>query len=179
VTPLEALPRLKAPAGLELTWDGLQGLTVTASDAAPVVKGQRPLTLTLARTDGPHRLGMRFAGLAPDTRYRLTAWLKAGSATRIVIDVRDGPIRRKGVVLFDLEAAAMLGGTGNLAGTRIETNAEGWQEVAVESRTTDGQVFVYVGQLGPDNATVFTATAKSELTLGGVEVKAIDQLGDK
>jgi hypothetical protein len=169
-TTISALPAFASGSGPAMMWDGIQGLQIRSADTPPVVSGQQPLVLALATSDGLHRIGMRFAGLAAGARYRATAWLKRASADHIALDVRDGTATNGGIALFDLTTSTILKSSGNLAGMSVALDVDGWVKASMDLWSSDGVVVVYVGQLGPDQSMRFQGRAGSELTFGGIEV---------
>jgi hypothetical protein len=116
---------------------------------------------------------MTFTGLIPGRDYRVTAWMKVGSLSRMLLDVRDGAKMHAGTVFFNLSPPAITGASGGLVGAKAERGPDQWVKTSVDLRSTDGIVVAYVGQVFQDGSSKFLGASNIHLMLGGIEVDPI------
>jgi hypothetical protein len=170
------LPRLPDADGCPIRWDLLEGLHVEAVSEPPVVRGQRILRLAAVGEDCRHAVGVHYPALASGEVCRAAAWAKLAPGARVMVEARDGFDRRTGkpsnygLALFDLGSAGVIETSGDIMGSGVEAEVDGWLKLWVETRSKDGQAFVLAGLIeGENNRHIFTA-AGQQLTLGGWEI---------
>jgi hypothetical protein len=104
----------------------------------------------------------------------MTIWFSAPAGTRIAIDVRDGlgtdgAPHNQGTAAFDLSNRALLASSGRIQGAAAEAEPGDWIKVSAQMSSSDGQMVVYIGLLGPNNSGIFSGTGE-RMIFGGVEL---------
>ena len=157
--------------GKGFLWLGIAGLNVQIMPDVPVVAGQRVLRL-VALKNTVHTLAVRLADLDPNRVYRITAWIKSQAGANFAIAARDrveqenGP--NNGMVVFDVPGQKVVSSEG-VALPGMARDHEGWQEVWIDLRTSDG-TFVVNFYVARGTATTYAGDGELGITLGGVEV---------
>jgi hypothetical protein len=166
------LPPAPSGSSFRMAWDGIEGLNAVVMGPGPTGSGNAALSLVATRNAGRHRLGVQFVGLPANRPLRLTAWIKAPQGTRLGVDVRDGKgePQNQGNAAIDLARGAVLASTGPVR-LSIETAPLDWVKVPIETRSADGVIVIYLGLLGPGNATTFTGNGE-QMILGDLELTA-------
>lgn len=164
-----------APTGFKFSvaWDGIEGLNALIMGPGPTGGGNLALSLVATRDNGRHRLGIVFVGVPVNRPIRATAWIKAPPGTRIDVNVRDGEemghaARNSGSAMLDLSPPKVLASSGN-ARTAAEAGPSNWVKVPIEMASSDGVFVIYLGLLGPGNASTFSG-AGEHMIFGGISV---------
>jgi hypothetical protein len=169
---LPALPRA-------VSWDLIWGLNAKPVVIPAVVTGETPLELTAipskdSAAENRHAVALRFSDLNPGGVYRVTVWVKS-AGTNIQLQAHDGadPQTKKppdeGEVRLNLETGSTTVAYGNLLAEGIDTTTDGWNKAWVDLKSTNGQVYVYLGLIEKGGSHVFTGSGE-QLLLGGITV---------
>lgn len=161
-------------------WDLIWGLNAKRTSGLKFLSDQPALLLTAIRKTEEeaqmrHAISRRFDGLKPNTAYTVSIWVKPMTATKVQVHVRDrvapetGAPRNEGEARSDLSTGSVLTLSG-LSSPRVMPASDGWVTVAVDAKTADGSLFVYLGMLrGVDNSHSFKSDFE-QLVLGGILV---------
>jgi hypothetical protein len=163
-----ALAQVPVPAAADYSWIGIVGLNVEPVADTPVVKGQTLLRLTAVPTEGGHALAAQFSSVENGKAYRISAWIKAGTANQIELEVADlaaGKQVSHGYEIFDLGSHKPLDPTSAVdPGMQDEQN--GWQMVWVDMPSLRGRCLVKFYLLAAGK-TEYKGDGMLSLVLGG------------
>lgn len=162
-TTLTDLPKLDASAFGAPAWESIMNVNVRRVSGTSVVRGQPLLEVTTLPTENIRRMGIQFSGLPTDRTYRVTAWVKPKSETRILLEVRDGGTVKYGLADFDLEGRAVQNSRGDVQNATIESGSDGWLKLGVDLPSTNGFIIA--------NTYFAGANAPAALTFGGIAVE--------
>jgi hypothetical protein len=168
---IDDLPPAPVGYSFSVAWDGIDGLNAMTIGTSPT--SNPALSLVATKDGGRHRLGLQLVGVPVGRPIRLTAWIKAPEGTRINVSVRDGKAkggegRNEGSAAIDLWPGTILASTGNVRAT-TELGPGDWVKVPVDMQSGDGVVVIYLGLVGPGDATTFNGSGQ-QMIFGGLEV---------
>ncbi len=170
---LDDLP--PAPSGypFSVAWDGIDGLNVVVMGTGPTSVGSPAVSLVATQDTGRHRLGLQLVGVPANRAVRVTTWIKAPQGTRVNIDIRDGKAKggepqNSGSAAIDPWPGTVVASAGNVRAS-TEAGPGDWVKVAMQMRSADGVVVIYVSLMGPGDATAFSGSGQ-QVIFGGIDV---------
>lgn len=163
------LPALRPIGSFAASWDGMQGLDVNPAGGAAVTP-EGPWHLVAVPENGRHRLGITVRGLKPGSVYRVSAWVRAGGAVPVLLDVRDGRAAHYGNVLFKLPADTVDASKGDVANSGVARQADGWVRISTDMTFADDTAVVYVTMLDASGADQFLGDGKTAIDFGGLDI---------
>jgi len=173
-TPLAEIAPIKSKADYDIGWDGTEGLNIEEIHAREMVEGAPILALVLARTDGRHRIGERFDKLPRDGTYRVTAWVKRGSAAHVMLEARDRGQTHYGIALYDLAHRRVKGTRGDARNARIQTGADGWLRLSLDMRYEAGMAVIYLALLDGRLDAAYLGDGHGSVDFGGMELVSVE-----
>jgi hypothetical protein len=123
-----------------------------------------------------HAISARFVGRSPGAIYRLTVWVKAGSAKRLLLEARDSvdektrEINNYGTVAYDLSSNSVVDSKGAVRGAGVELADDDWKRIWLNMRTADGVLYIVLALLEGDNNNVAFRARGQHVTFGGFEI---------
>lgn len=169
------LPVLPSTSSCRLVWEPIEGLKVSdiGVGAAP---GQSALKLVATQTNGYHRLGIHFYGLAANRKYRLVVWLAPQPGGRAMVDIRD--VQEPSSQIFcDLGDMTILRQTGPIASAWIEQDHPQWSRLLVDFNCSSGSGYAYVAVLTRKGDVLFSDSLAVSVDFGGIEILSANDKG--
>ena len=177
-TELFELPDLPEHA----EWHFISGLAARTLGDTQVLADQPVLELIAIPLKERHGLSQRLAGLAPESTYRITAWVKTAGNINVQLQLHDHPIGNAEKTTnscdlwFDVSAQSVKLSSGDLLARGVESAADGWSKIWADFATSDGSVSVYLGLIKQGERTNVFIGAGERVLFGGIVVDMLPSL---
>jgi predicted O-methyltransferase YrrM len=169
------LPALPQSSGCRLVWEAIEGLTVSERGSGPV-PGFVPLILEATSSDGYHRVGIHFAGLATNRKYRFAVWLSPLINAFAKVDFRDAQ-SPSSEIFCDLVHGLVDRQAGPIETARMERRGK-WNRLLIDFYCPSGKGYIYVFVQSGRGEILFRGSSDASVAFGGLEILSQNDRGE-